>query len=85
MADVFILSIEPITGPTFQYGFHLGTIEPVARRYAENKFHGRNASPLKVDYHGRCMATRTVALIRNRKIVAVYDGTWCDGYESDKA
>lgn len=72
--EPFILSIEPVTGTVFQYGFHLGTDETVARSIAEEKFHARNLSPLKNDQHGNSMATRTVALIQCGKLIAVYDG-----------
>jgi hypothetical protein len=63
----FTLSIEPTGGKAFVDGFHLGTDEQVARQIAEERFHGRNK-------HG--MWTQTVALIYDRKLVAVYDGTW---------
>jgi hypothetical protein len=62
----FVLSIEPTGKPSVQYGFHLGTDERVARQIAEEIFHKR------VTYGPIC----TVALIRDRKIVDVYDGAW---------
>jgi len=67
---VFTLSIEPTEGRAFQHGFHLGTIETIARREAEDRFNGRNASGLY---------TRTVALIRDGRIVDVFDGSWSKG------
>ena len=39
-ASQFELSIEPLNGETYRYGFHLGTIESVARYCAEERFHG---------------------------------------------
>ena len=74
MSDPFILSIEPVGAPTFQYGFHLGTDEALARRIAEEKFHARNLSPIKSDIGGVPMATRTVALFRKGKMIDCYDG-----------
>lgn len=63
----FILSIEPVDGPSFRHGFHLGTVLAIARAEAEARFHGRNNAGLH---------TRTVALIDGRRIVDVYDGEW---------
>ncbi len=63
----FTLSIEPTDQPSFQHGFHLGTIETVAKRCAEDIFHARNANG---------QPTCTVALIRDRKIFDVFDGKW---------
>jgi hypothetical protein len=71
---VFILSIEPMDGPSFQHGFHLGTIESVARKFAEDMFFWRNNSG---------EATRTVALIRDRKLFDCYDGMWSSEYNED--
>jgi hypothetical protein len=66
----FTLSIEPVEGKTFQHGFHLGTIESTAREIAVEKFHARNA-------------TKTVALIRGRKLFDCYDGRWASEYGQD--
>lgn len=63
----FTLSIEPTGKPCFVHGFHLGTHEAVARKIAEDAFHARNA-------RGECICT--VALIRDRRVFDVYDGTW---------
>lgn len=68
----FTLSIEPTGKPSFQHGYHLGTDERLARVLAEEHFHNRNNAG---DW------TCTVALIRDRKIVAVYDGEWNRGME----
>jgi hypothetical protein len=62
----FILSIEPVAGPTYRHGFHLGTDEAVARKFAEDVF---GALPV-----------RTVALIRDQRIVDVFDGHWDSSY-----
>ena len=67
------LSIEPIGKPTYQHGFHLGTMEAMARQLAEEQFYARQD-------------IRTVALIRNRRILDVFDGKWlsdCDDYVSE--
>jgi hypothetical protein len=66
-AGQFTLSIEPVEGAVFVHGFHLGTIEKVARDCAADIFANRNnyGSP-----------TRTVALIRDGKLFDVFDGTW---------
>lgn len=70
LADAIItLSIEPIGKPAYQHGFHLGTIEVVARQLAEEQFY-------------RLRDTRTVALIRNRRIMDVFDGTWLSDSEA---
>ncbi len=70
--STYTMSIEPVDGPSFINGFHLGTIESVARDLCVERFHGRNAAD---------MPTRTIALIRNRRIVDVYDGAWFNGYK----
>ncbi len=63
-----MLSIEPTDGQTFVEKFHLGTDIAVAKKIAEERFHGRNKFG---------MWTRTVALIDDkRKIISVYDGEW---------
>jgi hypothetical protein len=67
MASVITLSIEPTGGKAFQHGFHLGTDETLARKLAAQEFAERNAS-------GR--HTCTVALIRDRRIIGIYDGSW---------
>jgi hypothetical protein len=74
MTATFTLSIEPVEGTSFQYGFHLGTIESTAREIAVEKFHARNANG---------MATRTVALMREGKIFDCYDGRWSSEYGFD--
>lgn len=67
----FQLSIEPVEGPSFMHGFHLGTIESIARQIASEMFHARN----KYD-----LPTRTVALLRDHKLFDVYDGVWSSQY-----
>ena len=66
-ASPFVLSIEPTNGSAFVHGFHLGTDLAVAKAIAAERFHGRNAAG---------MATCTVALLRDHRLVAVYDGEW---------
>lgn len=63
MSAPFILSIEPTGKPAYVHGFHLGTDEAVARKIAEEMFRSRRY-------------TCTVALIRDHKLVDVYDGAW---------
>jgi hypothetical protein len=63
----FVLSIETTSGQSIQHGFHLGTDERLAREIAAEKFHARVRHGLPVV---------TVALLRDRKLVDVYDGTW---------
>lgn len=77
----YTLSIEPTSGPAFQHGYHLGTDLKIARDCAASIFNARNSSPLSADHKGRTMATRTVALILNGRIVDVYDGQWQSDYE----
>jgi hypothetical protein len=66
-SDIFTLSIEDRAGHSFQHGFHLGTIERVARTLAEGCYHGRIANKLPVV---------TVALKRAGEVFDVYDGEW---------
>ena len=63
MSDTITMSIEPIDGPAYQHGFHLGTIESIARQIVEETFAARRD-------------VRTIALIRDRRILDVFDGTW---------
>jgi hypothetical protein len=67
MSNIFTLSIETEAGKAHQYGFHLGTYEPLARQIAQERFHARvnNGYP-----------TVTVALIRNGRLFDCYDGQW---------
>jgi hypothetical protein len=83
MIHTFTLSIEPIEGPTFQYGFHLGTDLALAKKIVEEKFQARNDSSYVADLDGRTMRTRTMALIRNNKIVDVYDGQWASEWNPE--
>ena len=63
----FCLSIEETEGASRLHGFHLGTIESVARSIAEETFHARVRHALPVV---------TVALMLNGKVFDVYDGRW---------
>jgi hypothetical protein len=69
----FTLSIETAAGQSFQHGFHLGTIESVARQIAEEMFHNR------VKYGHPVV---TVALIRGGKLFDCYDGKWHSEYKA---
>lgn len=80
----YVLSIEPITGKSFQYGFHLGTDLKLAKKIAEEKFNARNSSSLPLDLDGRVMKTRTVALLLGGRIVDVYDGQWSSEYDMSR-
>ena len=61
----FTLSIEDVAGHSFQYGFHLGTDEKLARQIAEEKFRGRVQFGLPVV---------TVALFCGAKMVDCFLG-----------
>lgn len=55
---------------TFVHGFHLGTEEKLARRLAEEFFLYR----ILPEHRGTYI--RSVALIRDGKLVATFDGEW---------
>ena len=61
----FTLSIEDVEGHSFQYGFHLGTHEDMARSIAREKFRARVRAGLP---------TVTIALMLGGKIVDVFHG-----------
>ena len=63
-ASPFVLSYEFTDGSCRQYGFHLGTDERLAREIAEEHFAKRTFE----------VPLRTVALIRDRKLVDTYYG-----------
>jgi hypothetical protein len=65
--EPFVLSIETDVG-TYQHGFHLGTDERWARSFAEDSY-------LKLQPKIGTVI-KTVALMRNKKILDVFDGTW---------
>ena len=68
----YILSIETDAG-TYTHGYHLGTIENVARDTAEHIFKS---------YTPRQGTTiRTVALMVNGKMFDCYDGKWSNDQE----
>jgi len=67
--SAFILSIEETNGTSYQHGFHLGSIEHIARKIVEDKM--------------RCCRENdwpavTMALIQDGKIFDVLyrDGKW---------
>ena len=62
----FAASIEFKDGCSFQHGYHLGTIEPIARKCVEDLFRGRVTNYLP---------TVTITLKFDGKIVDVFDGT----------
>src|SRR5262245_35489832 len=72
--SIFTLSIEPFEGKSYQYGFHLGTIESEARKCAEEIWNRKRKEGPKELAHGRVEGCRTVALIRDRRIYDVFDG-----------
>jgi hypothetical protein len=75
----FTLSIEPIEGKTYQYHYHLGTIESVARECAINVFANAN----KYSGNGYMFGARTVALIRNGKMFDCFMGDkWSSEYDA---
>lgn len=63
----YCLSIEPTGKPSYQYGYHLGTDERLARSIVEEKFAAMNAAGF-----GVC----TMALVLDREVVDVFDGRW---------
>ena len=60
------LSIELNDGTVFIHGFHLGTDVQFAKAIAEDHFHFRLLKK----------PIRSVALIRQQQVLAVYDGEW---------
>jgi len=68
----YTLSIESIEGKAKQYGFHLGTIERVAREVVQEKM---------VHHVTHKLPIVSMALKLNSKIVDVLypDGTWHNG------
>jgi hypothetical protein len=73
MTTPFTLSIEDVYGHSFQYGYHLGTDEALARTIAAEKFHARVQNGFPVV---------TVALMRDGKMVDCYDGRWANDYDA---
>lgn len=68
----FVMSVETDAG-TYQYGFHLGTIESVARSMVEDRY------LLLVPKIGTRVIT--IALMRDHKVFDVYDGSrWSSSY-----
>ncbi len=63
MTKPFVLSIESLDGEVRIHGFHLGTDEAVAREIAAEMW-------------GSTRELRTVALMRDGRIVDVFDGRW---------
>lgn len=67
LVNPYLLSIEPTGKKSYIHGYHLGTNEKIAREFAEYLFRARN----------NCnQFTTSVALMREGKIVDVYDGAW---------
>ncbi len=72
----FTLSIETTEGHSYLHGFHLGTIESIARQIAQERFHARIR-------HN--MPTVTVALLLDGKMFDCYDGDcWSSEYLDDE-
>lgn len=67
----FTLSIEPISGKSFQHGYHLGTIPSIAKSVAEEVYKR---------YANSKEGCRTVALMLDGKIQDVFYG---DKWDSD--
>lgn len=80
-SSVFILSIETTIYPAFQAPFHVGTDLVVAMQQAEDTYRNR------VWFPGVGNVTiRTVALMRDGRMVDCFDGQWqSDLYEADMA
>ncbi len=63
----FTMSIEPLEGSTYQHGFHLGTIEGVARQVVESHWKA-----------GVVERFRSLGLIRGGNLFDVFDGEWAN-------
>lgn len=61
---VYTLSIEPLEGKVYTHPYHLGTDLKIAKEIAETLFH----NPF--------LQIRSMALTKDLKLVAVYDGEW---------
>ena len=59
------LSVELIDGTVFTYDSHVADPQ-IAKGMAEECFH----------FHHRCEPIRSVALIRHKDLLAIYDGEW---------
>lgn len=71
----FTLSIETAPGVSEQHGFHLGTIEALARVIVADKFAARVAYGLPVI---------TMALMRDGRVFDVYHGAkWDSDYAAE--
>ena len=75
MCKTFTLSIETAPGVSHIHGYHLGTIENIARQCAEDRYHCRanNGYPVV-----------TVALIREGKLFDCYLGDRWASEEPDE-
>jgi hypothetical protein len=73
MSITYTMSIEAEEGKAWQHGFHLGTEEALARQIVEEKFQARVKHDLPVV---------TIALLRDRKVVDVFDGRWFNSYSA---
>lgn len=73
----YSLSIKPVDGEAFIYGFNLGTDIAIAMRIAAEKYHARN---LYADSQTESVAIVDIrGFVRgnlNIKIIDVYDGSW---------
>lgn len=63
--SVFVASIEPLEGPSYLYGYHLGTIEKVARECVVDLYRYKVKDP---------KGCRTIGLKLDGKLVDVWDG-----------
>ena len=71
--SVYTISIEPVDGETFKYGYHLGTDERVARFEVEGMF-VRRTWWIGQGYGN--VEVKTIGLWHDGKLVDVYDGSW---------
>jgi hypothetical protein len=62
----FTVSIEPVNRPVYQYGYHLGHDEVLARNFVRGMWRDYDA------HHGQGLYT--IALMRDGKIHDVFDG-----------
>jgi hypothetical protein len=74
---IYTASIETTNKGTFVYGFHLGTIEWIARDAARELMHLRYARRLGE------IRVRTIGLLADGRLIDVFDGEWTSEIDND--
>lgn len=64
---VYCLFIEPYSGNTYQYGYHLGTDLRVAKIIAQER------------YFANSEIVRSVSLVLSGKTIDTFNGNWNNG------